>query len=159
VSADDARGPLVETFALPSWRANLPAFGIAGLFVVFGLLGVAVNGPHGLELGVFAAGVLATAVALWVQRRAPNRLAVHARGFAFGARFVPWDLIRTIERPTVRARFYRIGLDFGGGFVTLPAGAAADRAVAVIEERRRRADDPDGSRESPKPEDLPPPPA
>jgi len=159
VSGDDPRGPLVETFTLPSWRANLPAFGIAGLFLGFGLLGVVVNGAHGLELGVFAAGVLATGVALWLQRRAPHRLAVHARGFAIGPRFVPWSLIQTLERPTVRARFYRIGLDFGGGFVTLPAGAVADRAIALIEERRRRADDPDGSRESPRPEDRPPPPA
>lgn len=159
MSPDDSRGALVEVFTLPSWRANLAAFGLAALFLLSGLASVLVNGVDGLGLGVFAGGVLAVVAALWAQRRAPHRLSVHARGFALGLRFVPWEMIRTIEGPTERVRVHRITLDHGGGFVLLPAGAVAERAVALIEELRRPADDRGEAPGSATRGDRPPPPA
>lgn len=159
MSPDDPRGALVEELTLPSWRVNLAAFALAALFLLAGLASVLVNGVDGIGLGVFAAGVLALVAALWAQRRAPHRLAVHARGFELGPRFVPWNMIRTIELPARRDRVYRITLDFGGGFVLLPDGAVAERAIALIEELRRRADDPGESPGSPTREDRSPPPA
>jgi len=160
VSPDDQRGGVVEVFTLPSWRVYVAPFALAGLFFVCGLASVLLNGPDGLGLGVFAAGVLAVAAVLWLVRRyAPHRLAVHARGFALGPRFVPWDMIERIELATIQSRVNRITLTFGGGFVLLPTGAVAERAIALIDELRRRAGDPDESPGSARREDRPPTPA
>jgi hypothetical protein len=70
--------------------------------------------------------------------RAPRLLVIYERGFAAGARFVPWTMIRSIERPARGRGGYLIHLDYGGGSIGLPTSSRGARVAAMIEERWMR---------------------
>jgi hypothetical protein len=136
----DVRGARVEVFTLPAWRVNLGTGALAALFLVAGVVSFAVNGADATGTSLLVAGALTGLVVWRAQRRAPYRLAIYEKGFDLGRRFVPWEMIELIETATLRVPFYTITLAWGGGCVFLPRGESAERAVALIEDLRRRLD-------------------